>query len=953
MAKYYSQLGPSWSGVQVGTICMMPKDENGAYYAPDGWQECNGRSLNPNEFLALYQIIGNTYGGNASAENNYPSITGTFKVPDLRDRRPIGTGRLRPDGSSPQLVDHDSGDSDTCGSKGGQNILTLADVAPRVQVQEGSVQIAYNTSRTATIYGSLSGGTLDVTTGALSTHTAPNQPAHSHGTFDSVSPMGGTFQADRTSPGNGDSGIKTGASARGNHNFGAASPPSGTQPHSHWMSFRSAISGTTSYHKGFGDAVGERFQNTNGSVGNGWYNDFCTESNVNMNTQGACRLGAPYDNGSAGHALIKPKYNQLSYQLSNVAVNGTAIGFELDVDLGLDNNPDIKPEFQETAYMIYMGVNSTVYAAPPPPTDTGDNTPDTPANQVVTTNSASGLASTSITLSGADLVYSFTVQVTKTGGQNVGSTPINVNGQGANSSGTATNVISGDTVNMTLEGPAEGGASAIYTVKIFYGTELKTTSTITVTYAAAPALTLSASPDAVTSGSASTITWSSPGATSITAVSIPGVTTSSTATGGSVVVNPTTATTYSMTVANTYGSTTSSVSVGILGQDPPTAFVTIFPSTITIGESAIVQYNATDATTFVSSNIPGASSAVTHSVSVTPTTSGTITYNVVVSNAYGNTTATADLVVDPLPLPTVSLSASPSSYNISDPDPATVTWSTQNGETAVFTSSPTDAGWDAQTTLNGSYSTDGITASTTYTLAVTNSTGTTTQQTTVSITQLPVVTMTLNPTTLAIGSGESNPVTSSTLTWSSTDATTVTASNFNASTVSGSTTVSPTETTTYSLTVQGPAGSTTETAVLTVNCTAGTGTTTAGYGTGVTGYLEYNDGTTTSNELYVTGFVSSWLTQTAKGSITYQQLFDQIVTSYDNILSRKPDGTAFDGWTNEFINNANLTTLTDLNTAIYNDANGLVPGASNELGQRALYNGLLGNFNECGVAIYP
>ena len=120
MAKYYSQLGPSWSGVQVGTICMMPKDENGSYYAPDGWQECNGRSLNPNEFLALYQIIGNTYGGNASAENNYPSITGTFNVPDLRDRRPIGTGRLRPDGSSPQLIDHDSGDSDTCGSKGGQ-----------------------------------------------------------------------------------------------------------------------------------------------------------------------------------------------------------------------------------------------------------------------------------------------------------------------------------------------------------------------------------------------------------------------------------------------------------------------------------------------------------------------------------------------------------------------------------------------------------------------------------------------------------------------------------------------------------------------------------------------------------------------------------------------------------------------------------------------------------------
>ena len=67
---------------------MMPKDENGDYFAPAGWQECNGRSLNPNEFYALYEIIGTTYGGDM-AGSTYGQFTGTFKVPDLRDRKAL------------------------------------------------------------------------------------------------------------------------------------------------------------------------------------------------------------------------------------------------------------------------------------------------------------------------------------------------------------------------------------------------------------------------------------------------------------------------------------------------------------------------------------------------------------------------------------------------------------------------------------------------------------------------------------------------------------------------------------------------------------------------------------------------------------------------------------------------------------------------------------------------
>ena len=57
MAKYYSQTAPDWTGVQVGTISMMPKDDTGAYYAPDGWMECNGRTINPNEYLGLFKLF--------------------------------------------------------------------------------------------------------------------------------------------------------------------------------------------------------------------------------------------------------------------------------------------------------------------------------------------------------------------------------------------------------------------------------------------------------------------------------------------------------------------------------------------------------------------------------------------------------------------------------------------------------------------------------------------------------------------------------------------------------------------------------------------------------------------------------------------------------------------------------------------------------------------------------
>ncbi|MFN7928961.1 MAG: tail fiber protein, partial [Blastocatellia bacterium] len=51
---------------------------------PAGWYECDGRSLPINQNLALFSLLGTTYGGNG---------TTTFNLPDMRGRVPVGTGQ--------------------------------------------------------------------------------------------------------------------------------------------------------------------------------------------------------------------------------------------------------------------------------------------------------------------------------------------------------------------------------------------------------------------------------------------------------------------------------------------------------------------------------------------------------------------------------------------------------------------------------------------------------------------------------------------------------------------------------------------------------------------------------------------------------------------------------------------------------------------------------------------
>ncbi|WP_413364822.1 phage tail protein [Lysinibacillus sp. 3P01SB] len=63
----------------IGTIVIWPLD-----WAPVNWMLCKGQELQVNQYMALYSLIGITYGGKANE---------TFNLPNLCGRVPIGAGQ--------------------------------------------------------------------------------------------------------------------------------------------------------------------------------------------------------------------------------------------------------------------------------------------------------------------------------------------------------------------------------------------------------------------------------------------------------------------------------------------------------------------------------------------------------------------------------------------------------------------------------------------------------------------------------------------------------------------------------------------------------------------------------------------------------------------------------------------------------------------------------------------
>lgn len=256
---------------------------------------------------------------------------------------------------------------------------------------------------------------------------------------------------------------------------------------------------------------------------------------------------------------------------------------------------------------------------------------------------------------------------------------------------------------------------------------------------------------------------------------------------------------------------------------------------------------------------------------------------------------------------------------------------------------------DSTTEGSESFALQILTGSATGTVVATSSTITINDT---STTPIPAPTISLSASPSSVTTNNPEAVSSSTLTWSSTNATSVISSNFGAGSVNGSAIVSPSSTTNYSITVSGAGG--TANASTTVTCTAcivPSGTST--YGVGFNGYLKYGNGeriaASNGSSLFITRANDTYFNfpsaiTTAGGVVTtYAEVGNQIVTHYTFALGRYPESIGFDGWFYDFLNFPGYTSFQVLVNTITTAFN--QPGG--EASIRASKGGLIGNYDTC------
>ena len=335
-----------------------------------------------------------------------------------------------------------------------------------------------------------------------------------------------------------------------------------------------------------------------------------------------------------------------------------------------------------------------------------------------------------------------------------------------------------------------------------------------------------ASPGSISSGGAAILAWEVENASSVNID--PGIPVAPST--GAEKVTPATTTTYILTASNNFGSTRSTVllTVGATGGIPQTPApltpvinsFSAYPSSITAGNTAVLTWSTTNAT---GARINGADVAANGSQTVNP--SSTITYTLEATNGSSSVSRSAMVVVTssvtPPPasgsLPTIlSFTASPSS--VAAGGSTTLTWNTLNATSASiagFGTVPVSGNLAVNTTGTGSI---------TFSLTATNSAGSTYGSTTITVGSItpppgtgsrPTAALYASPTSITSGDA-------ATLTWVTSGATSIVIDNGVKSLIlgipaaSGSVTVFPTATTTYTLTATNSFGSSFSTQVLVV-----------------------------------------------------------------------------------------------------------------------------------------
>jgi hypothetical protein len=295
-----------------------------------------------------------------------------------------------------------------------------------------------------------------------------------------------------------------------------------------------------------------------------------------------------------------------------------------------------------------------------------------------------------------------------------------------------------------------------------------------------------ATPSSLTSGQSSTLTWTVSGATALKVDQGVG-----SVTGNSVKVSPQTTTTYTLTASNAGGNRTATVTVGVL---PVIGSFTASSLKLVIGQSTTLAWTVTGATSLKID--PGIGSVMGTSVKVSPTAN--TTYTLTAANNFGATTAKVSILAGTAPA-IASFVASPT--KISAGQSSTLSW--------AVTGSPSPGITLGANVVTGTSVKVSPVSTTTYTLTATNAFGTATATATVAAGSPPVISGFWANPNLAAGAGIGAP-----LIWSVTGATSVSIDHGVGAVTGNSIVVTPSATTTYTLTATNAAGSVTATATV-------------------------------------------------------------------------------------------------------------------------------------------
>ena len=253
-----------------------------------------------------------------------------------------------------------------------------------------------------------------------------------------------------------------------------------------------------------------------------------------------------------------------------------------------------------------------------------------------------------------------------------------------------------------------------------------------------------------------------------------------------------------LTVSNGNGGTASDATKATIQCSPPTVSITADPAAIKQGDPCSLIWTSENAQSVSIDNGIGAVAA-SGTISVNP--QSTTTYTITATGACG--TQTQSVTVTVYQLPTVSINATPNS--IMTGQTSILSWSSTNAATVTIDNNIGAVPTNSSLTVKP-------TTTTTYTVYATGPGGTATASVTLTVTPPPppTVTLTANPASIVQG-------TSSTLTWSSTNA--VTASidqGVGSVNPNGTLSITPTQTTTYTITAQGPGGTASASTTVTV-----------------------------------------------------------------------------------------------------------------------------------------